>query len=572
VTGLPRATTSLGSRRVSGVGGVDWLPVAVALAGAAFFCVFLIYPIGKTALLAFVTPGATLAWQSLTLQNLAAMFTAPLYRAALLHTIVVALCATVISVAVALPAAYILARCTLPGRNALLTLCVVPLISPPFIGAFSWVVLLGNQGVVTRIVAMLTGLHLPGLYGPVGIVLALVLSFFPYVLLFVHAALMAADPTLEESARIMGASRLRVLLTVTFPLIMPAAAAGALLVFAQSVGNFGVPSILGREYSMMTTLLVYEIEGSFNINGAAAIALVNVLMTSAALVLLSRYARRNRFITITSTARAARRVSGGIAGVIGGAYVWGLLVLALLPELVVVFDSFAERWPGTLWPTRYGLANYRYVLSELIDPMMNSVVLAAAATALSVVVGALAAYAATRGKRHFGRGIDLMIMLPFVMPGLLTGVAFLVTFNSGWLVLSGTALIMVLAYVVHRLAYIFRAVCAAIGQVDTRIDEASTVCGARWLTTMRRVTLPLIAPGIVAGGVLVFSTLIMDLSITILLYSPEWKTLAIVMFDQLSNNKIGYASASGSLAILVATTLVFLASRLAGRSMAEMFR
>ena len=247
-------------------------------------------------------------------------------------------------------------------------------------------------------------------------------------------------------------------------------------------------------------------------------------------------------------------------------------MIALLPQIVVVFDSLAERWPGTLFPIKYGVANYRYVLSELIEPIMHSVALSAAATVLSVIIGALAAYAATRGNARVGRGIDLMIMLPFVMPGLLTGVAFLVTFNSGLLVLSGGALIMVLAYVVHRLAYIFRAVCAAIGQVDSRIDEASAVCGARWLYSMRRVTLPLIAPGIVAGGVLVFSTLVMDLSITLLLYPPEWKTLAIVMFEQLSNNKIGYASASGTLAILVTTALVFLSSRLAGRSMAEMFR
>ena len=131
---------------------------------------------------------------------------------------------------------------------------------------------------------------------------------------------------------------------------------------------------------------------------------------------------------------------------------------------------------------------------------------------------------------------------------------------------------LVMAYVVHRLAYVFRAVSAAIGQVDRRIEEASVVCGARWSTTVRRVTVPLVAPGILAGGILVFSTLIMDLSITILLYSPQWKTLALHMFEQLSNNRIGYASASGALAIFVTTGLVFLASRIAGRGMADMFR
>lgn len=551
---------------------VDWPPYLVATLGIVFFLVFLLYPIGKTALLGFVRQGSDLGFATLTLQNFAAMVSAPLYRAALLHTVAVGIAATLIAVLVAVPAAYVLARRTLPGRDLLLTLGVVPLISPPFIGAFSWVVLLGHQGIVTRVVASLTGWRLPELYGAGGIILALVLSFFPYILLFVYAALTSADPSLEESAQVMGASRLRILLTVTFPMILPAVAAGALLVFAQSVGNFGVPSILGREYTVMTTLIVYEIQGTFNINGAAAIALINVALTSTVLLALSRYARRQRFVTVTSTSRAAARRSGGLAGIVGGLYVWVLIGLGLLPQAVVIFDSFAERWPGTLLPTRYGFANYRFVLSQLIEPMTNSVLLAAAATALSVVAGVLAAYAANRKGVRLGRGIDLIVMLPFVMPGLLTGVAFLVTFNSGWLILSGSAWIMILAYVVHRLAYIFRAVSAAISQVDGRIDEASTICGARWTYTMRRVTLPLIAPGILAGGVLVFSTLIMDLSITILLYSPQWKTLSIVMFEQLSNNKIGEASASGALAIVVTTVLVFVASRMAGRGMAEMFR
>ncbi len=330
--------------------------------------------------------------------------------------------------------------------------------------------------------------------------------------------------------------------------------------------------MLGRNYMMLTTMIVYEIQGTFDINAAAAIALVSMVLTTLGLLILSGLAKRQRFMTVTSNSRAAPR--GGSLGtrIAAACYVWGLLLLATLPQLVVLFNSVVTSWPGTLWPVRYGLDNYRYVLRTLQEPMWNSMALSAMATIVCVVVGTLSAYASLR-RRFRGRLLlDLAVMLPFVMPGLITGIAFLVAFNSGWLVLSGTAAMVVLAYVAHRLAYIFRAVSAAINQVDARIEEASVVCGAPWGMTMRRVVIPLIAPGILAGGILVFATLIMDLSITILLYPAQWKTLSIVMFEQLSNDHFGYASASGSLAVMVTVALIFAAGRLTPRSMAALFQ
>ena len=163
-------------------------------------------------------------------------------------------------------------------------------------------------------------------------------------------------------------------------------------------------------------------------------------------------------------------------------------------------------------------------------------------------------------------------MLPFIMPGIITGVAFIASFGSGWLVLTGTGTILVMAYFVRRLAYTFRAVSSALSQLDDRIAEASTICGAGWGYTMRRVIVPLVAPGILAGAILVFATLIMDLSITILLYSANWTTMAIVMYQQLFDDKVGYASATASVAIIITAVLVFAASRLVGKSMADMFR
>jgi iron(III) transport system permease protein len=238
---------------------------------------------------------------------------------------------------------------------------------------------------------------------------------------------------------------------------------------------------------------------------------------------------------------------------------------------MVIFSSFAEQWAATLFPVSYGLENYRLALTSL-KPLTNSLILAGTATLLCVVFGTLASYASIRGRFAGKWALDLTIMLPFVLPGIVTGVAYLTTFNDGIIVLSGTATILILAYFVRRIAYTFRTVTAAMSQLDSKLEEASTVCGATWAMTMRKVIIPLTAPGIIAGAIIVFATLISEMSVTILLYSAKWKTISIAIFELVIADELLEASAIGSVAIVLTLTLVFLASRLLGKGMADLFR
>ncbi len=552
--------------------GIDWFPYVVAILSGIILVVFLAYPIGKTTLYSFVLLDDDLTFGNLTLANFRNFIEVPLYTDALQNSITIAAWTTVATVVLALPAAYAVARIDIPYRTFLLTFSIIPLIAPPFIGAYSWIILFGNQGMIRRYFDILFGIDIPTIYGPFGIVLALSLHYFPFVFLFTQGALAASDPFIEESAHIMGAPRSRIMCSITFPLVIPAIGAGAVLVFVRTLGNFGVPAVLGKEYMVLTTLMVYQVNGYFNLNAASAIALANVALTLIAVFFLARIQRRRRFITVTSTTRAAKRHKGRGAKIAGNAYVWSLFILAVMPQIIVLFYSFAERWAGSLWPQRMGWGNYHHVLTELTEPIFNSIFLAGGATLLAVFFGTLAAYISQR-KQFFGKWLlDMTIMLPFIMPGIITGVAFLTTFNTGILILTGTASIIMLAYFVRRLAYIFRAVSAAISQVDNKIDEASTICGAAWGYTMRRVTIPLVAPGMLAGGILVFSTLIIELSITIMVYSADWQTMSVLMFEQLLDDQIEYATATGSIAIILTISLVFAASRLVGKSMADMFR
>ena len=227
---------------------------------------------------------------------------------------------------------------------------VVPLISPPFIGAYAWIILLGKNGTITQWLHALTGWTLPTIYGPPGVILALALSYFPYVFLIVQGALAAADPHVEEAARMAGASRARILRTITLPLVFPAIGAAMLIVFIKAIGDFGVPSILGGEFQVLPTLIYYQIHGYFNLNAASAIAMVNVLLTLVAMAALAWIHRHRNFATIGGTSHAAARHSGKGARVFGNVYCWLVIFIAILPQLVIALASFAGRWPGTMLP------------------------------------------------------------------------------------------------------------------------------------------------------------------------------------------------------------------------------
>nr|WP_248306214.1 iron ABC transporter permease [Devosia oryzisoli] len=478
---------------------------------------------------------------------------------------------TVLATAVAVPAAYFVARVQIPFKPLILSLSIIPLISPPFIGAYSWVVLFGRSGIVSQYLNQWFGIQMPPVYGYFGVILSMVLSNFTYVFLFVQGALTAVDPHLEESARVMGASRWRVLRTVVLPLAIPPMLAGAMIVLIEALGEFGAPAVLGGEMYVLSTLMYFQIHGFFNLNAASAIALVNVLITLGAILFLIRVNKKRRFVTVGSTTRRAALQTGRGIRIVANCYVWGLLALALLPQLVVVFTSFAEKWPGTLWPTQYGWGNYQYVFSRVVEPLQNSLILAAVATVACVIFGTLTGYVAER-KTFFGKwALDLTIMLPFILPGIVTGVALLVTYNSGPIALTGTALIIVIGYFVRRIAYIYRSVVAAVTQIDLKMEEASTVAGATWGTTMRKVTIPLIAPGILAGAIIVFTTLISEMSTTVMLYSARWKTISIAIYERLETQEISAAAAIGSITILVTLILVLTATRVIGKSMSELF-
>ena len=372
------ATTTLHPNR-------DWGPLLLGALVAVIAVLFLIYPLANGMLLAFVKNGEDTSWSSLTLANFARFFTATSYKRALWNSIYSGLAATLIATALALPMAYSVARIELPLRGLLCAMSVVPLISPPFIGAYAWIILLGKNGTITQFVFQTTGLTLPSIYGPGGVILALALSYFPYVFLIVQGALAAGDPHIEEAARMAGASRSRIIRTITLPLVLPAVAASMLIVFIKVIGDFGVPSILGGEFQVLPTLIYYQIHGFFNLNAASAIAAVNVLLTLFAMALLGWVNRKRAYATVGGTASAAVRFTHPGARLAANVYCWLVIFISVLPQLVIALASVADRWPGTMLPTSYTWGHYERVSAQLVQPIINSLILSGIATVVCVV-------------------------------------------------------------------------------------------------------------------------------------------------------------------------------------------
>jgi iron(III) transport system permease protein len=549
-------------------------PVAVVVLGLSglILLIFLVYPISRILLNSFLRLDEPLRLANLTLENFSRFSSSSLYRKALVHSLTVSLAASLLALLIGLPMAFFVARVRIPGKTLLLSLGTLPLVVPPFLGAYSWILLLGRNGILTNLVRRILGVDLPSIYGAPGIILAFTLGYFPYVFLLAYGALSSADPSLEESAQIMGAGRFRITRTITLPIVTPAIAAGMVIIFMQSLGSFGVPAVLGGEYYVLTTLIYFQIVGYFDLNAAGAIALVGVGLTAVSLLLLHRLSQRRGYITVTGATRAARELHGRGIQVVATIYCVLVLAVALVPHLMVLMTSFAETWGRGALPTAFSLGNYRRVFANAWGPMQNSLFLATVATVAAGVLGTLMAYVAVRKALRTRWILDLTITLPFIFPGIAVGVAILSGFSSGPLVLSGTWMILAIAYLVRRMPYIFRSASAALTQIDPAMEEASATCGGAWLRTFSRITLPLMLPGILAGASITFSTLLGELSTTIILYSARWKTMTVAIYEYLLADLLGPASALGTLLTVAVLASMLLANKLLGRTLGSLFR
>ena len=552
----------------------DYTPYLILSIPLLFLAIFLLWPLGMSIGKAFVLKGKELILDNFTLVNFQRFFTSSMYQRSLRNSFVISFAVVFFTLIIGAPMGYFVARVEMPFKKLILALGILPIITPAFVGAFSWVILLGRQGVVRYAVNKvlgLVGLSLPPIYGLFGIIFTMSLTYLPFVFLLSYGAFKSTNPLLEESAMIMGAGHSRILRTITIPLILPSLGAAAILVFIRAIGNFGIPAVLGGQQYVLPTLIHFRVHGFWDLNGASAIAIISVAIVIIALIIQKKVVSAREYETISTATSEYKLHKHPLTKAIAILYCSLVLIISLAPQITIITMSFFTKWIGFL-PTGFTLENYKIIPQIASKTIKNSFFLATSASLLTALIGTLAAYITERRRPKGAMLIDFTIMTPFVLPGIVVSVALLSAFSSGPINISGTFLILIISFMVRRTPYVFRSVAASLTQLDEALEESSTISGASWFYTFRRVTFPLILPGIIAGTILTFATLLQELSTTILLYSARTQTLPIQIYNTVAEGDFGIASALSVLLIVTVFIMVYLMNIFLGDSGSSSFK
>jgi iron(III) transport system permease protein len=469
---------------------------------------------------------------------------------------------------VGVPLAFIFERTEFPGRRLLGALIALPVALPPLVGVMAFLFLYGESGFITRVAQHLMGMSRPPwrLGGPGAILLVHVYSMYVYFYLFTRAALARLDASLLEAAAILGAGRWKIFWRVTLPLLKPALVGAALLTFMTSLGSFSAPYLFGGSFRVMTTQIVAS-----KLNGEIGLAQVEtVALAMAALVGLWFMRRIDAGQTaviggVRGIAPMRRIVQRPMARIGATAAGWLLTLLLLLPHLTLVVISFVPpvTWTTELLPPVMDLSNYREVASggERLRPVLNSLWMALAASFGALALGLAAARSSLTHGGRLGRALETLTVLPWAIPGTVFAVALATAFSAnqpylGRFILVGTPWILPLAYLVRSLPLTGRSAFAGLRQLDPSLEEAAAILGAGRWRTLRRVTLPMLRPALVAGLGLAFITALGDFVTSIVLYTYDTRPISIEILSSLRLQETGVAAVYGVL-LMIGSAIAF---------------
>ena len=502
---------------------------------------------------------------SFTLDNYLTIFSTRFYRRCLWNSVFLSGLATVFSVLIGVPFAVFPTRYRLPHASILKTLGTLPLILPTFIGAEAWLLLLGRNGILTQMFHAI-GLNTPSIYGWKGVVLVYTLQFFPFVFLMVSAAINSVDRSLEESARNLGATPWRVFRTVTLPVVTPAIASGALIVFCMSVENFGVPTIIGNDYKVLAEQAYSEFvsEMGGNPSMAGALSTVLVLVTLLLTVLQKLWVERKNYAMSSLRPPEILPLSPWKTR-LAWLFCAGVVFVSLAPFMVVLVAAVTKTNGPVMYYGQFSLDNLALALQAAPRPIINSFFLSTTATVIGMVFGMAVSYIVVRRRGVTGYTLDLVMMLPLVIAGSVLGIALAATYNDGPVVLTGTWVILVLAYFVRKTPFSIKTTSALLHQIDASVEEASINLGVPPLLSFMKVVIPVMLPGIISGAIIMWVTTLAELSSTIVLYYGPWSTMTVQVFQYIGSGDFGPASAYGAILILSVILPLFLLNKFLGR-------
>ncbi|HCM25902.1 MAG TPA: iron ABC transporter permease [Treponema sp.] len=533
----------------------------VTLGGFALVIAFLVYPLADVFRYSFTDKETGV----LSLSNWAEFLSKKYYIRAFLNSMFVSLTITFFSVLLGVPLAFFTTRYRIRGSALLNTVAVLALLSPPFIGAYSWITMLGRNGFLRTALASV-GIQLPPIYGALGIILADSLQYYPFVTLMTAGALTTIDRSLEEASENLGASSYRTFFRVTLPLVLPSVTGGALISFMMSLSNFGTPMIIGGNFLVLPTLAYNLFTSEIAERPGMASTVSLILMICAAVVIgLQQWASSRRKYASMLVNRPIRKDLGGLSSVLAHLVCYAIVALSALPLAVVVFFSF-KNTNGPVFVPGFGLESYRQIFFDVPKTVTNSFLYSFAAVVLIASVGTMLGFVVARRRTLAVKFLDPLLMIPYIVPGTVLGIGYIVAFNRKPFMLVGTATIIVMTYFIRRLPYSVRSAASILKQIDPALEEAGINLGSPPGRTFRTVTLPLMKAGIVSGAIMSWVTSMNELSASILLYVGRTMTMPIKVYLSVLDGYFGTASAMSTILLVVTGIALYLVNRWTGKS------
>jgi iron(III) transport system permease protein len=535
----------------------------------AFLLLFFVLPVGRVFITAFLDSDG-----SFTLGHFSAFFNQGLMREAFFNSLYVAVMAAVFAALIAVPLAYFTVRFEFRGALLIQTLGVLPLIMPPFVGAVALQLIFGRSGSINLLLQQHLGFSLPIMEGLNGVVFVEAIHYFPFILMNLTVALRNIDGAMEEAAQNLGCTGWRLFWRVVFPLAAPGFVAGASLVFVKVFDDLGTPLVMGQTNLLapQAYLRITQVGLEDPLGYVISVIMIAFSIGAMALSALSLKGRDYSTLQKGGGSLQRRRLSAW-AGVAAYGWIVAVLLLTLSPHIGVLLLSFAKVWSFSPLPDAYTLAHYATVFADSSGMVKNTLLYCGLAAGLDVVLGVSIAYLMLRTRLPARQWLDWIATASLAVPGIVLAIGYLRVFKGVTLpgtdvLLTSTWVMIMLAYAVRRLPYALRSCVAALQQLHVNLEEAAHSLGATRLRTVRRVVLPLMGGGILAGFVTSFITAAVELSATILLVSADSQapmSYGIYLYMQSIAGR-GPGAALGVLAIGVVALGTWLSHRVVDRS------
>ena len=524
-----------------------WTIVTIGI--LAVFALFLIYPLISLFVDGFLEEGTG----AFTMANFTKFFGKKFYYRSLLNSLKLTVCVTICSLLIGVPLAYIMSFFKIRGKSIIEILIIISMMSPNFIGAYSWILLLGRSGVVTQFLSNTFGIKMPSIYGFGGMLLVFTLKLYPFIYMYVSGALKKVDVAVCEAAESLGCNAIRKVFTVVMPLVTPTAIASALLVFMNCMADFGTPALIGEGYDVLPTKIYIEFVGESGGSAYFASAMASLMVViTAVLFLLQKWYVNKKSFTMSAMRPIQPTRAKGAKNVIMHVFTYLLVILSVVPHLVIIWTSL-RKTEVQYFVDGYSFESYTKIFDTALSSIQNTYLYCIIALAIIIVLGMLIAYLSVRKKSMLTSAIDTIAMFPYIIPGSVLGITLLLAFNGKGdpMVLSG-------------MAYTLRSSSAILYQISPSVEEAAISLGDSPLKAFVKVTAKLMLPGVISGAILSWITLINELSSSVMLYTANTRTMSVAIYNEVIRASYGTAAALATILTLTTVLSLFLFFKISG--------